>query len=73
MEYMQYGMIALGLATIIIAAFVRYRVKVRLPPSLEAAGVLMYFNCMLHCSTSCLLTVKGLEQEGLKSCDLHLQ
>ncbi|TNM92057.1 hypothetical protein fugu_019069 [Takifugu bimaculatus] len=27
MEYMQYGMIALGLATIIIAAFVRYRVK----------------------------------------------
>uniref|UniRef100_H2VEP6 Scavenger receptor class B member 1 n=1 Tax=Takifugu rubripes TaxID=31033 RepID=H2VEP6_TAKRU len=27
MEYMQYGMIALGLATIIIAAFVRYRFK----------------------------------------------
>lgn len=29
MEYMQYGFIALGLATILVAAFVYYRVKVR--------------------------------------------
>lgn len=44
MEYMQYGMIALGLATIIIAAFVRYRVKVRLPP--PPAYRLVGFYCI---------------------------
>ena len=31
MEYMQYGFIALGLVTIVIAAFVHYKVKVKLP------------------------------------------
>lgn len=33
MEYMQYGFIALGLATILIATVVRHRVKVRLTRS----------------------------------------
>lgn len=52
MEYMQYGLIALGLATIIIAAIVHHRVKVR-PPHSRQAVFLMYLHCMLHCSMSC--------------------
>ncbi len=50
MEYMQYGFIGLGVATIIIAALVYHRVKVRMPHSLQA-GVCYYFltACgMLH-------------------------
>lgn len=43
MEYMQYGFIGLGLAMIIIAALVHYKVKVKLPHS-----VCFYFNCMWH-------------------------
>lgn len=38
MEYMQYGLIALGLATIIIAAIVHHRVKVSLRASLQPGG-----------------------------------
>lgn len=37
MEYMQYGFIALGLATIIIAAVVHYKAKVRLSHCSPAA------------------------------------
>lgn len=37
MEYMQYGFIALGLATIIIAAVVHYKAKVRLSHCSRAA------------------------------------
>lgn len=43
MEYVQYGFIALGLATIIIAAIVRYRVKVRMLPSLQSSVFLSVF------------------------------
>ena len=46
MEYMQYGLIALGLATIIIAAAVRYRVKVRMPPACKLGG---FLNVLTAC------------------------
>uniref|UniRef100_A0A3Q3GRY4 Scavenger receptor class B member 1 n=1 Tax=Labrus bergylta TaxID=56723 RepID=A0A3Q3GRY4_9LABR len=36
MEYMQYGFIALGLATILIASLVYHKVKVKPPPSMKA-------------------------------------
>uniref|UniRef100_A0AAQ6A284 Scavenger receptor class B member 1 n=1 Tax=Amphiprion ocellaris TaxID=80972 RepID=A0AAQ6A284_AMPOC len=45
MEYMQYGFIALGLMTIIIASLVHYKVKVKLPHIKQHAACL-HFNCM---------------------------
>uniref|UniRef100_A0A8C9ZPF9 Scavenger receptor class B member 1 n=1 Tax=Sander lucioperca TaxID=283035 RepID=A0A8C9ZPF9_SANLU len=48
MEYMQYGFITLGLVTIVIAALVHHKVKVKLTHSMQAA-VCRYLTA---CSTS---------------------
>lgn len=49
MEYMQYGFIALGLATIIIASLVHHKVKVKLPHSVQA--VVWYCIFLTACCT----------------------
>lgn len=49
MEYMQYGFIALGLATIIIASLVHHKVKVKLPHSVQA--VVWYCVFLTACCT----------------------
>lgn len=67
MEYMQYGLIALGLAIIIIAAVVHHRVKVRTCLDLPACSLAF----LKHFLTACcdvphLLQLTALEQEGLE-------
>ena len=58
MEYMQYGFIALGLATIVIAALVHHKARVKLPLS-------MYWNvcsnCMQHVAQLCMFPHKPME------------
>uniref|UniRef100_A0A3Q4B5W6 Scavenger receptor class B member 1 n=1 Tax=Mola mola TaxID=94237 RepID=A0A3Q4B5W6_MOLML len=66
MEYVQYGFIALGLVTIIIAAFVHYKVKVKLPSrSPSDLCYHVFFNCMSHHSACCPTNRCKTEQESL--------